>query len=376
NAVGTAYTKVLIWLIAVVVTLQFVDYDWNILNFSRSQPSLPKLQVVSKLTKVKTELKVPKVNKVLQTNETSVKFIDLPLSAPHDLDLRVIVITYNRANSVVRLLESLNNADYLGDKVAIDVWIDRSKSGVIHEETYAKAKQFKFNHGIINVHNQTGHAGIYGQWMKTWNPPSDSKEIAVILEDDLTVSKYFYKWLKNVHAKYDSLPYINGYALQGYSMKHGGAAGQLRAPDENIVFMYPILGTWGFSPNRENWIKYVKWFDSMSKVNNFKPTVSGILPTLWYNNFIKQGKTGGMWSMWHIYHAWKFKEQTIYPNLPGKSGLTINWKESGLHYSKSQTVTKNKDPILTVWDKKFDNLPDVPVHLNVNGKVCPREQYL
>ncbi|XP_021359182.1 uncharacterized protein LOC110454129 [Mizuhopecten yessoensis] len=370
-------SKVVIWLIVVVVTLQLLDYDWNIFNLTRNRPSRPNLLSTSDSgSKSTLQVNVPVVHQGHHTNKTSVRFIDLPLSTPFDLDLRVIVITYNRGNSVLRLLNSLNEADYLGDKVAIDVWIDRSKDGVIHEETYAKARQFKFKHGIINVHNQTQHAGIYGQWMKTWNPSLDSKEIAVILEDDLTVSKYFYKWLKNVHAKYDSLLYINGFALQGYSMKHGGGPGQLRAPDENIVFMYPILGTWGFSPSRENWIKYVKWYDNMSEVSGFHPTVAGILPTLWYNNFLKQGKTGGMWSMWHVYHAWKFKERSIYPNLPGKCGLTINWKEAGLHYSKSQTVTENKDPILTAWDGKFDNLPDVPIHLNVNGKVCPRDRYL
>lgn len=360
----------IIWLVAVVVTLQFLDYDWNILNFLRSGQSLPKLQTKIAVIKIAED-------KIRQySNKTSLRLTDIPLSTPYDLDFRIIVITYNRANSMERLLDSLNEADYLGDKVAIDVWIDRSKSGIIHEETYLTAKRFRFKHGTINVHNQTKHAGIYGQWMKTWNPSPDSKEIAVILEDDLTVSKYFYKWLKNVHRKYDSLPYVNGYALQGYSIKHGGAGGQLRAPGENIVFMYPILGTWGFSPSRVNWIRYVQWYDTMSQVKQFKPTVQGILPTLWYNNFLKQGKTDGMWSMWHIYHAWKYEERTIYPNLPGRAGLTVNWKEAGLHYNKAQTVVKNKDPILSEWDVKFDELPGVPIHLNVNGKVCPQDQYI
>ncbi|XP_060065010.1 uncharacterized protein LOC132545346 [Ylistrum balloti] len=364
------FFKVAIWLIAIVVTLQLLDYDWNVFNFMRRMPAS------SPLTHFGTSQSKFSIPKDRRTNVTSVKLNDTPFSVPFDLDLRVIVITYDRADSVERLLNSLNEADYLGDKVGIDVWIDRSKTGVVHEETFSRASRFKFKHGILNVHKQSKHAGIYGQWMKTWNPSPQSKEIAVILEDDLTVSKYFYKWLKNVHTKYDSLSYINGYALQGYSMKHGGAAGQLRAPDENIVFMYPILGTWGFSPSRENWISYVKWYDQKSELPNFQPTVAGILPTLWYNSFIKKGKTGGMWSMWHIYHAWKFQERSIYPNLPGKCGLTINWKEAGLHYAKSQTVTKNTDPILTVWDKKFENLPDVPVHLNVNGVVCPRDQYI
>lgn len=86
--------------------------------------------------------------------------------------------------------------------------------------------------------------GIYGQWMGTWNPAPDSEEIVVILEDDLTVSKHFYRWLKNVHKKYDDLPNLDlaGYALQGRSIKHGGAEGLLRGPERDICFLYPILG--------------------------------------------------------------------------------------------------------------------------------------
>lgn len=92
------------------------------------------------------------------------------------------------------------------------------------------------------VYNHTKHVGIYGQWIDTWNPAPDSKEIAVILEDDLTVSKHFYLWLINVHRKYDDWTDLAGYALQGRSMKHGGAAGNLRGPDKDVCFMYPILG--------------------------------------------------------------------------------------------------------------------------------------
>jgi hypothetical protein len=63
------------------------------------------------------------------------------------------------------------------------------------------------------------HVGLYGQWMGLWQPTEETKEMAVIFEDDLTVSPFFYRYLKNVHAKYGSVPYINSYALQ-CSMKH------------------------------------------------------------------------------------------------------------------------------------------------------------
>jgi hypothetical protein len=70
--------------------------------------------------------------------------------------------------------------------------------------------------------------------------------------------------------------------------------------------------------------------------------------------------------MWHIYYAYSKKERTLHPNFPNKQGMTINWKESGIHYKKGQ---KNGDPLVTEWDTRLDNLPDEPIHLDANGKV-------
>lgn len=77
-----------------------------------------------------------------------------------------------------------------------------------------------------------------------------------------------------------------------------------------------------------------------------------------------------MWSMWHIYHAWNDKLWTLYPNLKHSQGLTINWKESGLHYNKQQTSNnKTMDPILQDWLLEYENLPWTPARMDINGRV-------
>jgi hypothetical protein len=123
----------------------------------------------------------------------------------------------------------------MSDKVTVEIWIDRSKEGHIHEHTYAVGHKFVFEKGSKTVINQTRHVGLYGQWMGLWQPTEETKEITVIFEDDLTVSPLFYRYLKNVHAKYGLVPYINSYALQ-CSMKHNGTKGNLHVPDSNPVF--------------------------------------------------------------------------------------------------------------------------------------------
>ncbi|WAR09655.1 hypothetical protein MAR_034731, partial [Mya arenaria] len=95
------------------------------------------------------------------------------------------------------------------------------------------------------------------KFIATWKPRVNSSEIAVILEDDLTVSPHFYKYLKLVHNKYDNVPEINGFSLQGISIKHaiGYSSQTLEAPESCLVSLYPVLGTWGFSqsPGSSRW---------------------------------------------------------------------------------------------------------------------------
>ena len=71
-------------------------------------------------------------------------------------------------------------------------------------------------------------------------PTKETKEIAVIFEDDLTVSPLAYLYLKNIHAKYGSVPYINSYALQ-CSMEHNVKEGTFMLQILSVIFYILFL---------------------------------------------------------------------------------------------------------------------------------------
>jgi hypothetical protein len=56
-------------------------------------------------------------------------------------------------------------------------------------------------HGTKTIHVRIRNGGLIGQWLEAWWPNSDS-EAAIVLEDDLSVSKYYYRWCKKAIAKY------------------------------------------------------------------------------------------------------------------------------------------------------------------------------
>ena len=145
----------------------------------------------------------------------------IPCVYEDEVDLRLIVITYNRTDSVLKLLDSLQNLELDGDKAILEIWVDRDVTEQIHNETFEAVSKFKWKKGQTRVHVQTSHAGILGQWIDTWRPKNappyqknlkaiesvpfkvnDFHEIVLILEDDLNVSSQAYRWLKAAHRKY------------------------------------------------------------------------------------------------------------------------------------------------------------------------------
>ena len=119
-----------------------------------------------------------------------------PCEYPDTVDLRIIVLAYNRDHSLLNCLHNFYNIVTDGDKVAIEIWIDLSKEGKVHLPTLEVAQQFAstWHLGQACVHVQTDHANIGGQWMYSWRPKQDSGELGLIVEDDVDVSSYAYMY--------------------------------------------------------------------------------------------------------------------------------------------------------------------------------------
>ena len=123
--------------------------------------------------------------------------------------------------------------------------------GGVDGATLDAVRQFRWSRGPTRVHVQKRHVGIYGQWIDTWAPADhtrQSKEICLILEDDLTVSPFVYRWLKAVHRHYESFPEFLGATLNSdEQVTLDGLYSRLVAPKEDSVFMYKCMGSWGMS---------------------------------------------------------------------------------------------------------------------------------
>ena len=78
--------------------------------------------------------------------------------------LRIIVITYDRADSLAKTLQSLQVLELDGHQGAVEVWLDRGKSGKIDQKTLDVAEKFCWKHGPVTVHVHVKHQGLVGEY--------------------------------------------------------------------------------------------------------------------------------------------------------------------------------------------------------------------
>ena len=77
-----------------------------------------------------------------------------PCTYPDVVDLRIIVITFNRSYSLSKLLSSLNSLVLDGDRASLEIWIDRDGKNGVHQQTLEVASAFKWKGGPTRVHVQ------------------------------------------------------------------------------------------------------------------------------------------------------------------------------------------------------------------------------
>ena len=282
-----------------------------------------------------------------------------PDALEEEVDLRLVVIAYDRTASAMKCLESLQDLELDGDRAVIDVFLDRGKDGQIHGPTLQAVSAFRWKRGPVKIHQQLEHVGIIGQWIDSWRPRVGSREIAIILEDDIDLSKHAYRWLKAANQAYGHLPYVGGFSLFA-----GSIPGMPNLPDDNI-FIHPILGTYGFAPVAKHWHDFRLWYHEKSKDPLFRPYVeASSITTGWYRQFEREGRESSMWEQWYIRFTYDYDLFTAYSNLAkyseaNKLGLSIinkylayHRQEKGLHYD-GPGARSSSGHLIEDWDDKF-----------------------
>lgn len=283
------------------------------------------------------------------------------------------VLAFDRPKAVLSLLKSLDAAEFFGDTIPLDFYIDfpdedRADNPTVlanRRKVILLAEKFQWKHGPKRVIARTTHYGLANQWLNSWFPVSDS-ETCLFLEDDNIVSPHFYGWLKAATLKYyhDPTQYdgrLFGIMMQNQHMIPGNYPHrpQEYLSPETYFFRYQILSTWGplFFPYQ--WSQFLTWYAEKSSNPEFMPLFSNMVTNTW---FLKRGGGRAVWSAWFMRFTAERGLYAIYTNFPDRLSMVVNLRLPGVNYDKDQGPNAPMVEKLEPYMVNFPNLTDIPLY--------------
>jgi hypothetical protein len=201
-------------------------------------------------------------------------------------DIPIVVVTWNRARSLQRLLASLDRSS-CPQGVELIISIDGQGS----EDVAQAAEQFTWRHGTKTVLRRAQRLGLREHILQCGALALGHDGI-VLLEDDLHVAPHFYQFMLQTHDFYRGEARVAGIAL--YSPHFEETAGLPFVPlhDGYDVFFSSLACSWGQFWSRQHWEAFASWYaengqNDLSQDPALTPVIRGWPATSWKKYFIK-----------------------------------------------------------------------------------------
>ncbi|MFQ8706075.1 MAG: hypothetical protein ACLR9T_08425 [Thomasclavelia sp.] len=228
----------------------------------------------------------------------------------------VIAVGYSRPLAMKRLLTSLLEADYLGDKVDLIVSIDKGEK---QNEIVTISKNINWPYGEKIIRAFDTNLGLRNHIIKCGDLTSDYDAV-IVLEDDITVSRYFYNYAKQAVYRYSDNKKIAGISLY----KHLTHPKMLRPfePSNNgfDTFFMQYAQSWGQCWTKAMWDGFKNWY-----INNPEIMVDSKTPA-YIVNWNAQS-----WLKYYIKYTIEKNMFYVYPYV----SLTTNHSDVGEHCNLS-----------------------------------------
>lgn len=250
--------------------------------------------------------------------------------------IAIVVVAYNRVNSLSRLLYSLNDAVY-GQEVTLIISIDNSGNNQVLEYS----KSFEWSHGDKRIIRHPQRLGLRKHVISCGNL-TNIYDAVIVLEDDIFVSKYFFSYVVKTVNKYDKCDSIAGISLYKHQWNVGINRPFVPLDNGYDVFFIKYAQSWGQVWTRRMWSQFYKWYlDNEGKIDQ----VAG-LPKYVLN------WPESSWLKYHIGFVVDTNRYFVYPHI----SLSTNFTDSGTHNKVS--TTNFQVPILS-HDKSVYKLPEI-----------------
>ncbi|MDM0948410.1 hypothetical protein QTI79_04160 [Clostridium perfringens] len=234
-------------------------------------------------------------------------------------NIAIVVIGYNRPNSMQRLLNSLKVAEYYLDDVPLIISIDNSGSNNVKEV----AEKFIWPYGKKTIKTYNKRLGLKKHILECGKYTLSYKNI-IVLEDDIYVSPVFYKFAKEAVEFYKNNKQIAGISL--YSHACNVVCNRPFSPiaDRYDTYFMKFAQSWGQVWMKESWNEFINWLNSEDSQKNLSNEVPESI-----NNWPETS-----WLKYHIKYLVDKNKYFVYP----RKSLTTNFTDIGQHAKLKSTA--------------------------------------
>lgn len=231
--------------------------------------------------------------------------------------ITIIVVAFNRLESLKRLLKSLQKVEYLGEKVKLHISIDQAMEPNEENEKvkqYAKDFTWEFGKKVVDVKEK--NLGLKEHVLQCGNLTKQYENI-IVLEDDLIVSPMLYQYAKQVITYYKGEENIAGFALYSFQRNQLNVQPFYPLEDGSDVYFAQYACSWGQIWTKDRWKQFMDWYEKSDKEDFSNPNMPSYVGTWKSSSWLKH----------HIKYVVETNKFFVYPRV----GLTTNFTEKGTH---------------------------------------------
>lgn len=279
-------------------------------------------------------------------------------------NIAVVVVGYNRPDSLLRLLSSVANANY-GSNVTIPLVISIDYSGSNDCKHIADAFDWKYGDKTIIHHPQ--NLGLKKHILSCGDLTVDYDAV-IVLEDDLIVSSFFYDYAQQAFAYYQADDRIAGIALYHNMFNEVAYCPFEAIHDGYDNYFMQVPCSWGQLWTKRQWTGFVNYVAALNDAHVFD-----YLPAT-----VQEWPTASSWKKLFYSYMLQTGKYFVYPRI----GLSTNFGDAGQHLTSSETAFQTAlllakkafqfstiDESLSLYDGFFE-----PAGIVYNKLVDPQKQ--
>jgi hypothetical protein len=236
------------------------------------------------------------------------------MSEIREISIPIVIVAYNRTETLLRLLSSIDNA-IIPENTTLIISIDGGGDALVRE--IANNYIWRFGEKIIKAHKQ--NLGLRNHIIECGDLALKYDGI-ILLEDDLYVSPFFYNYVIETSNFFNRDEAISGISLYTHNYCETAQLPFRPISTSKDVFFLQLASSWGQFWSNSHWSSFKEWIgENEDKLNKPDKLVPQAIQD-WPNS---------SWKKLYIRYMINKNKYFVYPYL----SLTTNFGDYGAHHS-------------------------------------------